>query len=188
MSGRAQVIDRVVLRELCRDCGASIYLNLPPNGVAAENAARLLFMTAAHESHLEWNRQLGFGFSSGNGAHGLFQTEWGSITDSLKLLDRKPVLEKRCAEWLFQHRNADLMVKSTWYAGPIKKALLYAIIGWPRCGVLFARLHYLRAPGAIPGALEGMAAYAKEHYNTPKGKASEGDYLTAFKRYWPGDA
>lgn len=141
-------------------------------------------MTAAHESdHLHANRQYGFSFSSGNGAHGIFQTEWGSVKTSLRLLDRKPKLEKRAAEWLFQHKNADLMIKPTWYNGAIRQAVLYAIIGWPRCSVLFARLHYLRVPAAVPESLPAIAEYAKQHYNTRFGKAKPEDYLRAYGRH-----
>ena len=45
-----------------------------------------------------------------------------------------------------------------------------------------ARVHYLRAPSALPGFddLEGQAAYWKRHYNTPLGAGTPEKY----KRDW----
>lgn len=48
-----------------------------------------------------------------------------------------------------------------------------------------ARIIYLRAPEALPedDDLEGLAYYYKRYYNTPKGKATEADFIKNYKRY-----
>lgn len=62
-----------------------------------------------------------------------------------------------------------------------------------------ARVHYYRVPEALPKRkamtkwvspeireedyLQELAAYAKKYYNTELGKATEEDYLEAFKRW-----
>jgi len=45
-----------------------------------------------------------------------------------------------------------------------------------------ARVYYWMRPGRIPDTPEGMARYAKQHWNTPAGKATEADYLLAYQR------
>ena len=46
--------------------------------------------------------------------------------------------------------------------------------------VAMCRLHYYRKPGAIPTNLHGIAAYWKEHYNTPLGKGTEAEFIYNF--------
>ena len=43
-------MDKQDILRLCRDCAASIYGTAPPSPQYAERVAKLLFMTAAHES------------------------------------------------------------------------------------------------------------------------------------------
>ena len=47
-----------------------------------------------------------------------------------------------------------------------------------------ARLHYRRAPGALPESYDipGMADYAKMHYNTPAGKETMEQYMVDYSR------
>lgn len=188
MTKRAQLIDETSLWKLCLSVSQEVFNNRRPSAEYSRNVATTLFMIAAHESDdLHANRQYGFQFSSGNGAHGIYQIEWGSALTSLKYIQARPELQKRVMEWLFQHKNADLMVNSAWYVpgGVIQKAVLYAIIGWPRCSVAFARLHLLRRPEIIPSSLQAMAEYAKDHFNTKAGKATPQKYLDAYIRHWP---
>lgn len=45
-----------------------------------------------------------------------------------------------------------------------------------------ARIHYWRAPGAIPSSLEGQAAYWKQWYNTPLGAGTVEQYIANYRR------
>jgi hypothetical protein len=52
-----------------------------------------------------------------------------------------------------------------------------------RYAAAMCRIRYLRAPAPMPGAndIEAMAAYWKQHYNTPLGAGSPEEFLTK----WP---
>lgn len=47
----------------------------------------------------------------------------------------------------------------------------------PLLAMLFCRLRYARAPGAIPTSFVGRAEYWKKHYNTSAGKGTVAGYL-----------
>lgn len=47
----------------------------------------------------------------------------------------------------------------------------------PVLAMLFCRLRYMKAKGAIPATLEGRAAYWKQWYNTSAGKGTVADYI-----------
>ena len=51
--------------------------------------------------------------------------------------------------------------------------------------VAMCRVHYLRVPEALPDAedIEGLAAYYKTHYNTPKGAATVEEFIENYHRY-----
>ena len=49
--------------------------------------------------------------------------------------------------------------------------------------IVVCRLKYLSCPGAIPSSLEGQAQYWKKWYNTPLGKGTVDDYLSAYYKY-----
>ena len=53
--------------------------------------------------------------------------------------------------------------------------------------IAMCRVHYYRVPEALPSSLEGLALYAKEHYNTHLGKATSEDYLLAYQRHYKGE-
>ncbi len=50
---------------------------------------------------------------------------------------------------------------------------------------IMARIRYLRVPEKLPfiNDIEAQAAYYKKYYNTPKGKATEQDYIDAYYHY-----
>lgn len=58
----------------------------------------------------------------------------------------------------------------------------YMVIS-PQFAVAAARLNLIRFPELLPQAddLEGLARYAKKYWNTHAGKATEADYLNAYK-------
>jgi len=49
--------------------------------------------------------------------------------------------------------------------------------------VAMCRIHYYSKPGSIPSNVEGLAAYWKEHYNTPNGKGQEHEFIDNYRRY-----
>ena len=51
-----------------------------------------------------------------------------------------------------------------------------------RLACAYARVHYLRRPGAIPEDVEGQANYWKTHYNTHLGRGTVEHYLRAWER------
>ena len=88
-----------VVRLLCDDCACSIYTSTAPSMAYADRVARLLFMTAAHESGgFRWRRQLGFSRDDDRGAFGLWQCEWQSIADSIRYVrtPKRVELYHRC--------------------------------------------------------------------------------------------
>jgi hypothetical protein len=175
----------IELKAMCEEVASSIYGTRRPTEAYAERTARLLFMTAAHEGHLKWRRQLSFVGATGarawKGAFGLWQIEAGSVADSLRyLMGRRDVLA-RCCALLEQHGSKVTLSPLSVHA--ILEAMTLPSGDIVSC--LFARLHYLRVPASIPDAPEEQAAYAKRYYNTPKGKATAQVYLEDFHRYWP---
>jgi hypothetical protein len=55
--------------------------------------------------------------------------------------------------------------------------LLRMIHDWDRLAVLFARLHYIKFPEAVPRTVSGQAEYWKRYYNTVLGKGTPEKYL-----------
>lgn len=164
---------------LCRSCAAEIYATRAPNERYAEAVARLLVGTAATESHFQFRRQHGFGWSSDGGAWGLWQTEYSAVSDSVKYLRAHAALFDRAAAWLYEHASVDL---AALLEEPVDRIL--RMIHWvDALACLFARLHYLRFPTPVPASAEGQAHYWKRHYNTVDGAGTPEKYLANYRRY-----
>lgn len=176
-----RLIEPAAAYALCRDCATNIYGARKPTEAYAFNTARLLAMTAAHESGgFRFNRQRGFSMLSRGGAFGLWQVQENSVVTSLGYLQKRPDVSERAGRWLFREGS----VPATWWARYDVSALLLTITGWPRMGCLFARLHYLWfTPHAIPAIVPEMAKYAKLYFNTTAGSATAQDYLEAYERW-----
>ena len=157
------------------DCAKSIWFE-PPNTDYANDVARLLLGTAAHEScGFQYRRQIGFSYDSQAGAFGLWQGERDSIMRGVDQISRNSDL--RDAAYSFMER---------WglHLGFAYDALktLQDQSGDP-LGCVLARLHYLRCPGSIPHALTAQAAYYKVFWNTELGAATTAQYLGNWQRY-----
>ena len=178
-------MDKQDILRLCRDCAASIYGTAPPSPQYAERVAKLLFMTAAHESlAFRFRRQIGFRRETCTGAFGLWQCELASIEASIDLIhrpDRRP-LRDRCLAWLDRWPGLEDVDLSHRTLG-IALLALQEPRGDP-LSCLLARLHYLRVPEAVPATVQDMAVYAKAHYNTRLGKATAANYLSAYEKWW----
>jgi len=168
--------------DLCKKCAHIIWALKPPSISYADRIAKLLFMTASHESYFIYRRQKGFSKTSDRGAFSLFQLEWNTIQDHLKWLSRKLLLTKAAEAFLINYTLPTSLLD------PSNKQQILLILqeeqGDP-LGCLYARLHYLRIPEPIPGTIEEMGNYAKKYYNTYKGKARAEDYIRAFNKFYP---
>jgi len=170
-------IERIMC--ICYDCAEQVYDKRAPTPAYADRVARLLFMTAAHESLLKFRRQHGFSRDSLRGAFGLWQTEYSSMRDSYRWLESRPAAKHHAVEFL-KRANAEgqlslpfrehfFMVQS-----PLGDAL----------SCLYARLHYFRVPEPVPERPADQATYAKKYYNTELGKATAAGYQWAYYHWW----
>jgi hypothetical protein len=133
-------------------------------GMYTPVAAELLLLTAAHESKLgKYKKQLG-----GGPALGIYQMEPSTLFDIYdNYLEYRPELLESVEE-------------ITSIGSPNTTALendpIYATI--------MARLHYRRIDEDLPqpGDLNGIAKYAKDHWNTPKGKATVEKYINDYRQ------
>lgn len=165
--------------DLCKSCAAEIYGKTAPNAQYADRVARLLAGTAAAESGMRYRRQMGFGWDNQRGAWGLWQTEGPAVQDSLRYLQHRPDVARRAAVWLYGVDGAEM---DDWY-GQLTLHTMRTLAGWDRAACLFARLHYLRVPSAVPQTALGQAEYWKRYYNTVAGKGTIPGYLDAFARH-----
>ncbi len=140
-----------------------IRVALQPMELWSHAAEEILLMTAAHESHL------GRSLEQIRGpARGLYQMEMATLWD---IWDN----------WLkYRSEIITQIINITGIDGPDLGHLQYN----PIYSTIMARLHYRRAPGALPEPydVDGMAEYAKEYYNTPAGKATMEQYILDYSR------
>ena len=129
--------------------------------MAAEN---LLVGTAVQESGLRYLRQ----FDAGP-ARGLYQIEPATHDDIVKrYLKRKPVLRERVDALAAPEPSlVDQLATNLAYATAI------------------ARLRYWMDPEPLPAPddIDGLAAYWKRVYNTPKGKGRVAEFAATYRRY-----
>lgn len=127
-------------------------------------AEEILLMIAAHESNLGRHlRQIG-----GGPGRGLYQIEPDTLSDNYdNFINARPDLRSQMAE-------------ISGVAGPDLNQLQFN----PIYSTIHARLKLYRAPGQLPDAhdVQGMATYAKNHYNTADGAATEEKYLQDYFR------
>lgn len=146
-----------------------IQTTLSAAGLWSENAAELLMATAAQESHLgTYRRQIG------GPALGIYQMEPATYNDIwTNYLAYHPGISTELSR-----------LASTQPPRPVEMVMNDAF------ATLMARVHYLRAPGALPAAtdLNGLWAYYKQHWNTPLGAATQDQFVANYKRYVDGPA
>jgi hypothetical protein len=142
---------------------------LKPVQLYSPAAEELLLATAAQESHLgEYRRQIG------GPALGIFQMEPATFQDIwANYLKYKPALESDvCALASTQPPRPVEMVTNDGFA------------------VLLARIHYLRAPEALPAAgnLCDLWTLYKLRWNTPLGAATKDQFFANYRKYVDGPA
>jgi hypothetical protein len=165
---------------ICESCAHSIYATREPNATYANAVARLLYGTAMQESAgLKYDRQIGFSMYDIRGGWGWWQLESGSVSDSIARLDSSPALATNVAAWLCGPGE----IAPDWYHGMTSGCVIGLTRSWPKVGVLFARLHYMRDPRPVPWYTDKQARYWKEVYNTFAGKGTPAQYIASWNRY-----
>lgn len=179
-------------KDLCLECARTIHNGHKPTEVYAMQTADLLMGTIAQESAGgKYRRQIGFGWSDVSearpgrpslpeGAWGITQLEHGSVSDSLKLLRRKPVMAATAAEFMSGGTD-DATPEILYNMQPLH--LMRLICMSDRLAVLLCRLHYKRIPALIPSTLSAQAEYWKLYYNTTKGKGTVEQYLRSYRKH-----
>ena len=149
---------------------ALIKSTLAPLGLYSPAAEELLMATCAQESALGlYRRQQG-----GGPALGIFQMEPATFQDIFSnYLAYKPALLTDVGA-----------LATTQPPRPVELVTNDAF------AVLMARVHYLRAPGALPdpASLEALWAYYKQYYNTPGGAATQSEFFANYRKYVKGAA
>ncbi len=128
----------------------------------SDDAVNLLMGTMAQESHFgTYVKQVG-----GGPALGPYQMEPNTHDDIVKnYIEYREPLMSTLGEMGYWQTDSRFL----------KYDLKYATI--------FARLHYLRQPAAIPSTVEGYAKYWKKYYNTPQGKGNEQEFIDNYARF-----
>jgi hypothetical protein len=138
---------------------------LTPMGVYSLNAEELLMATCANESNFgEYRTQAPHG-----PARGIFQMEGEDFVDIwANYLKYHSTLASACeALNNGQSGTVEDLVNNDPYA------------------IAMARVHYSRAPGALPDSadIEAIWAYYKAHYNTPQGAATHDTFMAKYKKF-----
>jgi len=173
---------------MCHSCAEAVHNGRPPSGRYARWAGQLLFGTAAHESvGFKYRRQIGFSLENSRGGWGLWQLESGSMGDSIKYIDGRPALRENVTQWLGDYdEDGQLGLVPAILGGAggtdVISRLIAEPIGDP-LACLLARLHYMRFPEAIPGAVTEQAKYWKHRYNTHLGKGTPNQYAANWERH-----
>lgn len=134
------------------------------HSLAAEN---LLLGTAAQESRFEFLHQVG-----GGPARGLYQCEPATHRDVHdNFLAYKPDLYRRVMELASPRAET-----AAGFDDELITNLAYA--------TAIARVHYLRVPKPLPEPwdVSGLAAYWKQHYNTPLGHGTVEQFEASYHR------
>jgi len=145
-----------------RDCVVAPALShLKLYSLAAE---QLVLATAVHESHLTYLRQIG-----GGPARGLFQMEPATHRDIwTRYLAYRPALAART-----------LMMRALWASTESQ------LVNNSAYACALCRIHYRRVRAPLPpaGDAAAIAAYWKQHYNTPRGAGSAALFIGSYQQF-----
>jgi hypothetical protein len=143
---------------------AQIQQVLTPLGLYSTDAEELLMATCANESDLGSFRTQIHG-----PARGIFQDEGEDFTDLF-------------ANYLSYHPMLYSSVVSLFANQPPQ---VDELINNDAAAIAICRVHYLRAPGAIPAAndLDGIWNYYKKYYNSAAGAAAEETFKLKYAKY-----
>ena len=149
------------IRDLIEETLIDMTLKLD-RAMDSKGSRELLLMTAAHESHL------GAYLCQVKGpAVGMFQMEPATYKD---LMDS------------YIGYRPDL---ASYVEGNMIDTFDPYELRWNlKAAIITARLQYYRVAEPLPTTVAGLGFYAKEHWNTYEGKATEYDYVSAFNKYY----
>ncbi len=151
-------INKEQLRDLITDTLFEI-------NMLSESAVNLLMGTAAQESHLgTYIRQIK------GPALGIFQMEPATHNDIWhNYIDYKKGLERIIMDCALMSHPIDA------------RALIYNL----KYAIIMCRLHYRRAPEALPEYYDvaGLAKYWKKYYNTHLGAGTEEEFIKNYERF-----
>lgn len=136
---------------------------LTPLNLYADNSCELLLGTCAQESLFGTYRTQG----GGGPARGIFQMEGNTHNDIwANYLKYHQALSASIISLCPTHQTDDMINND-----------VYAIV--------MCRVHYLRAPGALPSStdLTGLWSYYKRYYNTPGGAATSSQFYSNYRKY-----
>ena len=137
-------------------------------GLFSDSAVNLLLGTCAVESQLgTYLIQEGIGFK---GAVGIFQMQEPTFND---IWQRKV------------NNNLVLIARISLFLGYVKKPAFARLASDLSLAAIMARLFYANVSEPLPKAndIPGMAIYYKKYWNTAMGKATEQDFIDAYKKY-----
>lgn len=138
---------------------------LTPIGTYSADAEELLLATCANESNFgEYRTQAPHG-----PARGIFQMEGEDFNDIW-------------ANYLRYHTGLATSVEAL---NNGVQGTVDDLTNNDPYAIAIARVHYSRAPGALPSAsdLEAIWAYYKAHYNTPQGAATHDQFVAKYKKF-----
>jgi len=153
------MIDPQYLRDIVR-------ISLVPLKLWSQDAEELLLMTAAHESHMgKYTRQIK------GPALGIYQMEPGTLNDNYKNYLNYPA----------QKKIRDKILNVSGVNGADRGHLQFN----PIYSTIHARIKYRRSPAPLPNASDpwALAEYAKDIFNTRRGKATPADYYNAYREF-----
>jgi hypothetical protein len=142
-----------------------IQQTLTPIGIYSRNAEELLLATCANESNFgEYRTQDGDG-----PARGIFQMEGEDFNDIW-------------TNYLAYHGTLAFQIKN-YNAG--QQGTVDDLVNNDPYAICMARVHYCRAPGALPdfNDIEAIWAYYKKYYNTPQGAATHDAFIAKYNKF-----
>lgn len=143
---------------------------LTPLGLWSPAAEELLMATCAQESHLGVYRQQIHG-----PALGIFQMEPATHDDIWN-------------NYLAYHTKLGTAISNLGgvaQIGVLRRPDAGVLVNNDPYAIAMCRVHYLRVPGVLPASddLAGLWGYYKQWYNTPKGAATQLEFVSNYRRY-----
>ena len=147
-------------------------------GMHSPSAVTLMMGTAIQESRLVYLRQLGPG-----PARGVYQIEPATAKDIVgRYFSHKPHVRARVAAALNGLLPPDVAWDENWTADD-ERALEFRLTADLAFQTALARVRYWMVPQPLPQQLEQIAAYWKQHFNTPAGHGTVAQFILNYREF-----